>query len=106
MDTVPRPDEDAPGRRRDTAAERQRRLVWEAVRIAEADAEIDAGLFIEEADMDAWIGSHGTDHELPPPQPHAGVDLAVTRRRADLFTPPGRWPTLTPCGAGRLSRSH
>jgi predicted transcriptional regulator len=37
--------------------------------IAEADAEIAAGLVIEEADVDAWIDSLGADHELPLPQP-------------------------------------
>ena len=52
-----------------TEAERQRRLAWEAEMIAEADAEIEAGLFVEEAEVDAWIDSLGTDHELPVPQP-------------------------------------
>ena len=37
--------------------------------IAEADAEIESGLIIDSADVDAWIDSVGTDHELPLPQP-------------------------------------
>ncbi len=53
-------------------ADRQRRLAWEADRIAEARAELDAGFFVAAADMDAWLESIGTPHELPPP---------VTRRR-------------------------
>jgi len=67
MDTVPRPDNDTS--RPETAAEQQRRLAWEAEMIAEADAEIEAGLFVEEVEVDAWIDSLGTDHELPVPQP-------------------------------------
>jgi predicted transcriptional regulator len=67
MDTVPRPDEDTPGRPHETEAERQRRLAWEADRIAEADAEIEAGLYVDSAEIKAWIDSIGTDHELPPP---------------------------------------
>jgi len=52
----------------ETAAERQARLAWEAERIAEADADIAAGRLIDESEMDAWIDSIGTDHELPPPR--------------------------------------
>ena len=48
---------------------KRRGLVWEAEMIAEADAEIDVGLFIDDADVNAWIDSLGTDHELPVPQP-------------------------------------
>jgi len=66
MDTVPRPDSESPP---ETEAERHARIAWEAAAIAEADAEIEAGLFIEEADVDAWIDSLGTDHELPVPKP-------------------------------------
>jgi predicted transcriptional regulator len=51
-------------------AEQQRRIAWEAEKIAEADADVAAGRLIDEADMDAWIDSLGTDHELPPP--HVG----------------------------------
>lgn len=50
-----------------TGAERQRRFAWEAERIAEADADIAAGRLVDEADVDAWIDSIGTDHELPVP---------------------------------------
>jgi predicted transcriptional regulator len=68
MDTVPRPDDDTPEPRPETADERRRRLAWEAEMIAEADADIAAGRLIDEAEIDAWIDSIGTDHELPPPR--------------------------------------
>jgi len=35
--------------------------------IAEADADLAAGRLVDEADVDAWIDSLGTDHELPVP---------------------------------------
>ncbi len=47
--------------------ERQRRIAWEAEMIAEADADIAAGRLVDEAEVDAWIDSLGTDHELPVP---------------------------------------
>jgi len=37
--------------------------------IAEADADIAAGQTVSEEEVDAWIDSIGTDHELPPPYP-------------------------------------
>ncbi|MGH7041002.1 MAG: hypothetical protein ACREFY_02575 [Acetobacteraceae bacterium] len=64
MDTVPRQDEEA---RADAEAERNRRFAREAEMIAEARAELDAGLYVDAAEIDAWIDSIGTDHELPPP---------------------------------------
>jgi hypothetical protein len=51
----------------ETEAERQRRFAWETERIAEADAEIAAGFYVDSDDVDAWIDSIGTDHELPVP---------------------------------------
>ena len=48
-------------------ADQRRRFAWEAERIAEARAELDAGLFVDAAEMDAWIDSIGTECELPPP---------------------------------------
>jgi hypothetical protein len=48
-------------------AARQRRIAREAEMIAEADAELDAGLYVDWAEMEAWFDSIGTDHELPPP---------------------------------------
>jgi predicted transcriptional regulator len=69
MDTInPDPDDNAGARRPETEAERQRRLAWEAEMIAEADADIAAGRLIDSAEIDAWIDSIGTDHELPPPR--------------------------------------
>ena len=44
MDTAPRPNDSAQVARSETDAERQRRFAWEAEMIAEADAEIEAGL--------------------------------------------------------------
>jgi hypothetical protein len=67
MDTVPRPDNNVPDPHPETEAERQARLAWEAEGIAEARAELDAGLYVDADEIDAWIESIGTDHELPPP---------------------------------------
>ena len=68
MDTVnPAPDESADTPRPETEVERQRRLTWEAAGIAEARAQLDAGFYVDAAEVDAWIDSIGTDHELPPP---------------------------------------
>jgi len=61
-------DKPDPAETNETEAERQRRLAWERERIAEADADIAAGLIIDAAEIDAWIDSIGTDQELPPPQ--------------------------------------
>lgn len=67
MDTAPLPGDNARVGSPETEAERQRRIAWEADRIAEARAELDAGLFVDAAEIDEWIDSIGTDHELPPP---------------------------------------
>jgi len=64
--TLPRGDR-APATHRESAEEERRRLAWEAEMIAEADAEIEASLYVDADDIDAWIHSIGTDHELPPP---------------------------------------
>ncbi len=70
MDTInPAPNGRADVSRPDAAADRHRRIAWEAETIAAADAEIEAGPFVEEAGVDAWIDSLGTDHVLPVPQP-------------------------------------
>ncbi len=52
---------------RETEDERQRRIAWEAEMIAEAAADVAAGLVVDSSEMDAWIDSIGTDHELPVP---------------------------------------
>jgi predicted transcriptional regulator len=51
----------------ETDDERQRRVAWEAERIAEARAELDAGRYVDAADVRAWVDRIGTDNELPPP---------------------------------------
>jgi predicted transcriptional regulator len=51
----------------ETEAERRDRLAWEADGIAQARAELDAGLYVDADEIDAWIDSMGTDHKLPPP---------------------------------------
>jgi hypothetical protein len=51
----------------ETEAERQARIAWEAEGIAEARADVAAGQRVDEAEVDAWIDSIGTDHELPVP---------------------------------------
>ena len=67
MDTAASPD----GRDRSVPlegeADRRRRIAWEAARIAEARAEVDAGLFVDAADVDAWLESLGTADERPAP---------------------------------------
>lgn len=67
MDTAPRPDDRADALSPETEAERQRNLAWEAEGIAAAEASLAAGLYVDADDIDAWIDSIGTDHELPPP---------------------------------------
>jgi predicted transcriptional regulator len=54
--------------RPETEADRQRRIAWEAERIAEARASGAAGRVVSSEAVDAWIDSLGTDHELPPPR--------------------------------------
>jgi predicted transcriptional regulator len=62
-------DDITPARNEDPAtdAEKQRRLAWEAERIAEARADVAAGRLVDSAKVKAWINSIGTDHELPVP---------------------------------------
>jgi hypothetical protein len=48
-------------------ADRRRRIAWEADRIAEADAELAAGLYVDADEVRAWINSLRTDTPLPPP---------------------------------------
>jgi predicted transcriptional regulator len=67
MDPVPPPaaSEAAPAAEApETEAERDR-LGWEADGIAEARAELAAGLYVDAGEMPAWIDSLCTDH--PPP---------------------------------------
>jgi hypothetical protein len=67
MDTInPGPNDGANAPRPETESERQRRLAWEAEGIAAAEASLAAGLYVDADDIDAWIDSIGTDHELPP----------------------------------------
>jgi predicted transcriptional regulator len=62
LDTPPLP-------RPETTAEQQRRIAREAETIAEARAELDAGLYATSAEVKAWIDSIGTGRELPVPYP-------------------------------------
>ena len=68
MDTPARPDPADDTLPTETTAERDRRLAWERERIAEAEAEIAAGRVIDFDDVDAWLSTIGTDHELPRPR--------------------------------------
>jgi predicted transcriptional regulator len=68
MDTTNLETDDTP--RPENQADRRRRIAWEATMIAEADSDIAAGRLVDEADVDAWIDSIGTDHKLPPPYPN------------------------------------
>ena len=69
MDTVPSPADrpDAVAVRPETEAERHNRLAWEAAGIAEARADVAAGRVVDSIEVDAWIDSLGTEHELPAP---------------------------------------
>ena len=58
---VPRTTALTPGRP-ETEAEKRRRCAREAAMVAEARAELDAGLYVDAAEVDAWIDSIGTDH--------------------------------------------
>jgi len=49
------------------AAAEEARIVREAALIAEADADIAAGRFVESSVVKAWIDSIGTGRELPVP---------------------------------------
>ena len=64
MNTVTRPDDDTPQPRRETEAERQARFAWEPKGIAEARAQLDTGLYVDAAEVAAWIDSIGTDHGI------------------------------------------
>jgi predicted transcriptional regulator len=65
MDTASHPGD--PTQTPEIEADRQRRLAWEAARIAEARAELDAGLYVDSAEIGAWLHSIGTANPLPPP---------------------------------------
>jgi predicted transcriptional regulator len=67
MDTTP-----LPAARLQTEAGRRRRLAREAEMIAEARASAAAGRVVSSQEVDAWIDSLDTDHELPlPPTRHS-----------------------------------
>jgi predicted transcriptional regulator len=53
--------------RSETEAERLDRLAWEAAGLAEARAELNAGLYVDADEMRAWINSLRTEAPLPPP---------------------------------------
>jgi predicted transcriptional regulator len=67
METAPLPGTGASAARPENAVEKRRRLVREVAMIAEADADIAAGRLVDSAEVDAWIDSLGTGHELPVP---------------------------------------
>lgn len=68
IDTAPTPTDRAPA----TSLELDKdRIAWEAAGIAEADAELGAGLYVDVADVRAWVDSLRTDTPLPlPPVRH------------------------------------
>jgi predicted transcriptional regulator len=67
MHTAPRPDDRADTLSPETEAERQRRIAWEAEGIADAEAELDAGFYVDLAEVRVWIDSLQTNTPLPPP---------------------------------------
>jgi hypothetical protein len=68
MDTAPRPGDRADTRSPETGADQRRRLAREAKMIAEARASAAAGRVVSSEEVDAWIDSLDTDHELPAPR--------------------------------------
>jgi len=66
MDITPLPDNHAPVDPSE-AEQRRRRIAQEAEEVAKARASVAAGRVVDEAEVDAWIDSIGTDHELPVP---------------------------------------
>ena len=68
MDTAPLPAGSAPAACPETEADRQRRIAREAAMIAEARASAAAGRVVSSEEVDAWIDSLDTDHELPAPR--------------------------------------
>ncbi len=67
MDTAPSSADRADALRPETEAERRDRLAWEAEGIAVARADVAAGRVVEAAEVDAWIDSFDSEHELPIP---------------------------------------
>jgi predicted transcriptional regulator len=53
----------------ETEAERNNRHAWEAEGLERARASIAAGYYATSAEVNAWIGSLGTDTPLPAPHP-------------------------------------
>jgi len=66
MDITPLPDNYSPVDPSEAEQQRQR-LAKEAEGIAKARASVAAGRVVDEAEVDAWIDSIGTGHELPVP---------------------------------------
>ncbi len=66
MDITPLSDNHAPVDPSEAEQQRQR-LAQEAEGDAKARASVTAGRVVDEAEVDAWIDSIGTDHELPVP---------------------------------------
>jgi predicted transcriptional regulator len=66
MDTTNAQNDHTP--RRETEADRQARIAWEAERIAQARASVASGRVVSCEEVDAWIDSLGTEHELPVPR--------------------------------------
>jgi hypothetical protein len=66
MDGTPNLQDDPPDRP-ETVESRRLRIAREAVLIAEAEAELAAGLGIPQAEANAWLDSLDTDRPLPFP---------------------------------------
>ena len=68
MDTTPHPTGRTRAARFEPEAARQHRLAEEAEMIAKARASAAAGHLVSSEEVDAWIDSLDTDHELPAPR--------------------------------------
>jgi hypothetical protein len=64
--------QDFPPRHPETEADRQARIQREEEIIARAEADIDAGLGIEDDDLEAWLDDLDHDPNAPLPSPRSG----------------------------------
>jgi hypothetical protein len=108
MDNPRHPDDTIPSDQPEASAEQRDRLAWEVEMIAEALASAKAGLVVDEAAVDAWIDSLGTEHGLPVPYPSLWPRNPEARRlrytRDALAGLDGMHRWLTQPGSGPAAR--
>lgn len=67
--------QDFPARRPEAEADRRARIEREEAIIARAEADLDAGLGIEDDDVEAWLDALDHDPDVPLPSPRGGPAL-------------------------------